>query len=123
MNKYDEFLLGLPSVTECEGCAVCGRPANNQHHVIYKGMGGSKVEKLIPTVKLCGSGTTGCHGKVHQHLIHLYWDESKGGWVYYVTDEPMNDFRCWETYRDDYMPLEGWKEQCEGHWLGGEYGG
>lgn len=110
MTFRDE-LLGKPSVTECWGCAVCGAPANNLHHVVFKGMGGTKREDEIPLVKLCGSGTTGCHGKVHQHLIHLHWDDARGGWVYYVSPRPINDFRCWQNWADRYEPLPGWVEQ------------
>lgn len=46
-------------------CRLCERPATNTHHLLYRSHGGDDVpENLIP---LCGSGTTGCHGKIHAH--------------------------------------------------------
>lgn len=52
-------------------CAVCGRRASNCHHVARRSWG--KTFRLVtlngvwelrsPLFALCGSGTTGCHGK------------------------------------------------------------
>jgi 5-methylcytosine-specific restriction endonuclease McrA len=43
-------------------CRLCGRPAGSGHHLIKRSHGGDDVaDNVIP---LCGSGTTGCHGKV-----------------------------------------------------------
>jgi hypothetical protein len=44
-------------------CRVCGTTTGlTMHHLLGKDLGGSDV--LENLVWLCGSGTTGCHGKV-----------------------------------------------------------
>ncbi len=47
-------------------CVRCGGPATNVHHVIGRGMGGSRdarVKSPAVQVSLCGMGNTGgCHG-------------------------------------------------------------
>lgn len=74
-------------------CAVCGRPAENRHHLPPRSTSScvDEVGKrhpgsiLLPTrygqyvlkpalVALCGSGTTGCHGKVHNRDIDIHWE-------------------------------------------------
>lgn len=45
-------------------CCVCGEPAATGHHVIAKGgphYGDDLDGNIVP---VCGSGTTGCHGKI-----------------------------------------------------------
>lgn len=89
MNNLNEHLLGKPSL-QSDTCCVCGAPATNQHHVIIKGMGGSKYAKQIPTVSLCGMGnTSGCHGKAHSGQLHFDYRDGYG-WMYCETDEPTD---------------------------------
>lgn len=48
-----------------DACAACGRGGIplNMHHVLYGADGRhDDPNNLLP---LCGSGTTGCHGKLH----------------------------------------------------------
>lgn len=46
-------------------CRLCGRVSSNGHHLVYRSQGGADdPDNIIP---LCGSGTTGCHGKIHAH--------------------------------------------------------
>lgn len=53
--EYRLALLGGP-------CLICPNTSETLHHVVPKSVGGDDVpENLIP---LCGSGTTGCHGRV-----------------------------------------------------------
>lgn len=62
-------------------CAVCGRRACNCHHVARRSWG--KTFRLVtpngvwelhsPLFALCGSGTTGCHGKFHDGGLHAEW--------------------------------------------------
>lgn len=72
-------------------CMICGRAATNVHHVPARRHGlftldtpkGSHV--LRPAlIALCGSGTTGCHGKVHsgEYGIEWSWDLEgfRNGW-------------------------------------------
>ena len=62
-------------------CAVCGKPATNAHHEPAKGTSSTWTMKtpygsfqLNPSlVALCGSGTTGCHGKRHNGRISFQW--------------------------------------------------
>lgn len=126
MSEHDAHLLDKPSVDQEPYCAVCGRPATNRHHVIEKGMGGvsRELERRIPKVTLCGMGNaSGCHGKVHAHLLHLYWDDDGyggGRWVMYETPEPMDDWRCWEAHMGEYVTLPGWEvQQRYGRPIGG----
>lgn len=104
INEFTAVMLDRPSIGGTR-CAICGAPATNAHHVIQKGMGGTSYESRIPTIKLCGSGVTGCHGLAHQKRLHIYW---RDGWVYLITSRPINDFRCWQTRADEYRPVPGW---------------
>lgn len=72
-------------------CAVCGRPATNAHHEPPVGMGGGRARLALngvamrpALIALCGSGTTGCHGKVHSGALRLEWafdsDEEEELW-------------------------------------------
>lgn len=54
-------------------CCVCGRRAGSVHHVAHRSLGGTfrlvtprgTWDLRSPLFCLCGSGTTGCHGKFH----------------------------------------------------------
>lgn len=76
MPSDERKLLGLPSYVS-PYCLCCGEKATNQHHVIQKGMGGrtKTIEKLIPTVSLCGFGNaSGCHGLAHSGHLRIWHD-------------------------------------------------
>ena len=94
LNETNRHLLGKPSLMS-DHCCVCGKPATNNHHVIQKGMGGTK-RKDIPTLPLCGMGnTSGCHGKAHSGQLHFDFKEGYG-WVYCET-EPCSYLEALET--------------------------
>lgn len=117
LNGFTAKLLDKPSVTDTPFCAICGRPAHDAHHVIEKGMGGvtRRTEKRIPKMRLCGNGNvSGCHGLLHQMKLHVYWDDSMGGWVFWRSYEPMGHFDAWQQHHDEYLPVPGWVEQKEG---------
>ena len=71
---------------------ICGKPATNVHHHPPKSRGhylsmivGTDRIKLRPAlIALCGSGTQGCHGEVHQKKIRITWEwndkESAEAW-------------------------------------------
>lgn len=108
-GSYRARLLDRPGI-ESNGldghvCPVCGRYANNLHHVVPKGMGGTgaAVERRIPKVLLCGSGTTGCHGAVHRKRLHLNY--SGGRWLHWWSPTPMDDEVAWEVAQAQYAPL------------------
>ena len=91
LNETNKHLIGKPSL-KSDYCVVCGARATNQHHVIQKGMGGSKAK--IPTVSLCGMGnTSGCHGKAHSGRLHF---DYRDGW-YYCETEPCSYLEALET--------------------------
>lgn len=76
MPQDERELLGLPSYVS-QYCLCCGDIATNQHHVIQKGMGGrcKAIERLIPTVSLCGFGNaSGCHGLAHSGGLRIWYD-------------------------------------------------
>ncbi len=60
-------LLRERSVGRCE---MCGGPATNTHHRRPRGMGGSKdpaTNTPANLVRVCGSGSTGCHGWIESN--------------------------------------------------------
>lgn len=67
-------------------CAVCGARARNSHHQPPTGMGGGRSSYLLhghgmrpALIALCGSGTTGCHGKVHSGALRIRWEWDEEG--------------------------------------------
>ena len=57
------------------GCFRCGGTANNVHHRMARGSGGSKLPHVNAAANLllmCGSGTTGCHGWVETNRAIAY---------------------------------------------------
>lgn len=53
-------------------CVLCGDPAQSLHHVIPKSASGDDVEANL--VALCGSGTTGCHGRIENQDLQARMD-------------------------------------------------
>lgn len=43
-------------------CRICGEPFQSLHHIFPRGKGGDDV--IVNLAPLCGSGTTGCHGRI-----------------------------------------------------------
>lgn len=97
-------------------CCVCGKTAPlNQHHVVKRSAGNlyrAGVKAPKPTVTLCGSGTTGCHGLAHENRLHFRWHKSSprfvdhgnrrnGHWEYLLTDEPVKYQKALE--------MDGWE--------------
>lgn len=97
-NIQRDRLFGKPSI-KSRYCPFCGRMATNEHHIIQKGMGGTKREKEIPTVTVCGWGnTSGCHGKIHEHLIEIDWDDETGWWRYRYTTGTDTEWKAVRTW-------------------------
>ena len=102
LNDLTASMLDKPSIVTAS-CCVCGRPATNQHHVIIKGMGGTRHEKRIPTVSLCGLGnTSGCHKLAHAMRLHFRYTDT---WEYIILPKPTN--------YADALEMEGWR-RCYG---------
>lgn len=63
-------------------CPICGRPAGSVHHIARKSWA---VEVPLvtdkgawtlrsPLVTLCGTGTIGCHGRMHDGGLVMSWE-------------------------------------------------
>lgn len=112
----DELLLpmmGKPSI-KGERCAVCGRPATNQHHVVRRGAGKwvrGGVEVRKPTVALCGSGNaSGCHGLAHQGRLHFRWKatlDKQSGMVGGHWEAKLVNVPC--SYQEALASEVGWE--------------
>lgn len=123
-------MFGRPSASNIYGrCMVCGRPANNHHHIVPRSAGEYSVEgrRLSkPTVLLCGSGNaSGCHGLAHQHRLHFRWVDTfedhrydrvvnphhgpgSGHWEWKLFDQPINVLEAW-AYQDGWHRLGGFR--------------
>jgi hypothetical protein len=52
-------------------CRCCDRrQAESMHEIVPRSLGG-KVS-MENSIAVCGSGTTGCHGKLQQHKIDVF---------------------------------------------------
>lgn len=96
MNEYQRAMMNLPDVNEKgDWCPFCGRPSTVGHHIVPRSQGGAKG----PLVHVCGGGNeSGCHGRIHQHYLHLDWRD--GAWWYLETDPPVKDHIA--------LGMEGW---------------
>src|SRR3990167_3600379 len=52
----------MRSLLLVEPCAICGGRSESLHHIYKRGQGGGDL--LVNLAPVCGSGTTGCHGKL-----------------------------------------------------------
>lgn len=43
-------------------CRLCPKPFESLHHIYPRGQGGDDV--IVNLAPVCGSGTTGCHGRL-----------------------------------------------------------
>ena len=79
-------LMGMPDIHSFQ-CPICGRPTQNAHHIVPKGMGGGSkklvlngIELLSPTIDVCGLGNaSGCHGDFHAGRFSVRWVWDVGG--------------------------------------------
>ena len=84
-------------------CIVCGKPATNKHHEPPKALGGIGRKGLEPPrISLCGSGTTGCHGKRHAGEIKFRyvgraWEYNyrRRGWKPCITE--FEEYDTWNS--------------------------
>lgn len=73
-------------------CELCGGPLSglagwSKHHRRPRGMGGTRVSwvnDVTNLLLLCGSGTTGCHGRVESHREAAY----EAGWLLRSGEHP-----------------------------------
>lgn len=89
MNLHRQALMDKPSVLFRLWCPICGAPATilqplTEHHIVPRADGGLHG----PTIRLCGDGTTGCHGKAEDKRLHFKWDENADWWACIETDAP-----------------------------------
>lgn len=65
-------------------CEVCGiASATNWHHRKNRSQGGG--DELSNALHLCGSGTTGCHGRITEHPAESY----RCGWSVRSGHDPL----------------------------------
>jgi len=67
MVKYKKVYLDYYDldITDFIGCEICGTKAVDIHHLIIKGMGGSKTKDYIENlIALCRSCHNKCHGSI-----------------------------------------------------------
>lgn len=96
MDKRQMRLMKAPSI-ESACCPFCGRTWENRHHIVPRSVGGG----CGPTITVCGFGnTSGCHGLLHKHKLHLDYNE-KDGWLFLKTEEPMKE--------NDAIKQPGWR--------------
>lgn len=93
MNLYDQALMHAPSMTPGY-CVVCGATDTTMHHVVPRSRGG----KNGPVLELCGSGTTGCHGKAEDKRLHFRYE---GRWEARETRMA--------TKQDAALAMDGWR--------------
>ena len=95
MNELEKALMQEPSITS-PYCVFCGRPATNQHHVVFRSQGG----KDGPTLSVCGMGNaSGCHYLLHQRMLHVRYED---GWQFLTTNRP--------TKYQDALSMDGWRD-------------
>ena len=88
--------MDKPSIRS-QYCVFCGRPATEQHHIVYRSAGGTDG----PTVSVCGWGNaSGCHGLFHAHKLHLRWNEA-GYWEWLRTMDSVKE--------EQARQLNGWR--------------
>lgn len=105
-------LMGRPDVGgSSRFCAVCGRPADNMHHIVKRSAGrwvrdGEEVRK--PCVRLCGSGNaSGCHGLAHAGRLHFRWNEERGRFEFRLFPEPLKVQDAYEA-EGFWAPFQDW---------------
>ena len=67
MKKYKKVYLDYYGYdfTDFIGCEICNAPSVDIHHLIIKGMGGSKTKDYIENLMaLCRSCHTKCHSSI-----------------------------------------------------------
>ena len=95
MNELERALYSAPSI-HTPYCVFCGRPATNDHHVVFRSQGG----KDGATISVCGMGNAcGCHGLLHQRKLHVRFID--GNWEYLRTPEP--------TKYQNALEMKGWR--------------
>lgn len=95
MNELEKALYHAPSL-HSPYCVICGKPATNQHHVVFRSQGGEGGA----TVSVCGFGNaSGCHGKLHNRTLHLRFTDR---WQYLETDKP--------TKYQTALAMSGWRD-------------
>ena len=83
--KIREIIYGRAQ----QRCELCGRSAyaGSVHHRRARGMGGTKTKWVnLPAnlILVCGSGTSGCHGKIESYREMAY----QAGWLLKWGEEP-----------------------------------
>lgn len=84
MSAYDAALMSAPS-QQPGFCVVCGDTRVTSHHVVPRSRGGHDG----PQLHLCGHGTTGCHGRAEDKMLHFRFEVATQRWQYILTGYPV----------------------------------
>jgi len=99
----------LVRVRDGHQCQMCGRSIvdypSSIHHRINRGSGGSaKLERPSLLIRLCGTGTTQCHGWIGAHpklAAETGWLLPKNNPDIDPLTEPILTFHGWELLDDE----------------------
>jgi len=72
----------------CRCCRI--RLADSMHEIVPRSLGGEVSREN--SVALCGSGTTGCHGRIQSHRIKVHGTNSDYSLVFEATSEASADW-------------------------------
>ena len=98
ISKEARITLAVRSGGFCEICYVA--PATNWHHRKNRSQGGRN--ELSNAMHLCGSGTTGCHGRVTENPAEAY----QFGWSVRSGQNPA-EVPIWMHWRWLYLKDDG----------------
>lgn len=85
-------------------CEVCAAEGTNVHHRVKAG----RVWRPANLVRLCGSGTTGCHGRIEHHpeaaqLLGLWLPSTADAAAEPMLCRPIGWWLAWWQPDDDGM--------------------
>lgn len=93
-------------------CCICGRPLDgcptgySIHHRHMRSHKWPNINSPSNLICVCGSGTTGCHGRIHQHPADAYTN----GWLIHAWDESPETVPM-TTYRGTVLLDNNWHKQ------------
>jgi len=107
-GEETQMLLFHRAGARCELCATdlsAGAPSS-KHHRRPRGMGGSSttwINDVSNLLLLCGTGTTGCHGRIESHRTAAY----DAGWLLRTGFNPWEVPVVLHGHRTVYLTRDG----------------
>ena len=137
--SYDKaMLMGLPHIgalytgkrnykAKTGRCEICGDTAGSVHHIVPVRAGREfyfvtdcgTFNLRSPLITLCGTGSTGCHGKFHDgtlkaewrwidHDARLKWESGEYLAEYGEHSNALYKFGWWQIKKDGAVIAEIW---------------